>query len=110
MHQSANQATINRSNISRLIMSEKNGPPRNDKEEMILLRRYVAISAIILMALNTACTMSCVYLVGFGVMKLSPTLIHYLMAPTIAPGAAVYLLIARSMFQVTGKNVVAIDR
>lgn len=91
-------------------MSEKYGPVRNHKEEMMMLRRYVAISAIVLMAFNTICTMSCVYLIGFGVMKLSQTLTHYLMAQTIGHGAAVYLLIARSMFQPKSENFVAIQR
>ena len=81
-------------------MSTKNGPVRNDQAEIMILRRYVAISTIGLFAFNTLCAMCCVYLVGFGLMKLSQTLTHYLMAQTIGHGAAVFLLIARSMFPV----------
>jgi len=70
----------------------------NEVEETILLRRYVTMSIIGLFIFNTVCAVSCVYFVGFGLMKLPQTLIHYLMAQTIGNGAAVVLIIARSMF------------
>jgi hypothetical protein len=85
-------------------MRRKNRPVRYDQADIVVLRRYVAISTIGLFAFNTLCTMCCVYLVGFGLMKLSQTLIHYLMAQTIGNGAAVFLLIARSMFPVKARS------
>ena len=80
-------------------MSEKNDGYRSKEDaEMMVLRRYVTMSIIGLFIFNTICAVSCVYLVGFGLMKLPSTLIHYLMAQTIGNGAAVVLIIARSMF------------
>lgn len=80
-------------------MKDKNeGYPRNKNAEMMVLRRYVTMSIIGLFIFNTVCAVSCVYLVGFGLMTLPSTLIHYLMAQTIGNGAAVVLIIARSMF------------
>lgn len=70
----------------------------NEVEDTILLRRYVTISIIGLFVLNTVCAVSCVYFVGFGLMNLPQTLIHYLMVQTIGNGAAIFLIIARSMF------------
>lgn len=80
-------------------MREKDkGHVCNEDENMMVLRRYVTMSIIGLFIFNTMCAVSCVYLVGFGLMNLPSTLIHYLMAQTIGNGAAVVLIIARSMF------------
>ena len=80
-------------------MSNKDkGYVRNEDKEMMVLRRYVTLSIIGLFIFNTVCAVSCVYFVGFGLMNLPSTLIHYLMAQTIGNGAAVVLIIARSMF------------
>ena len=79
-------------------MSNKNGRNKKEEADIIVLRRYVTMSIIGLFIFNTVCAVSCVYLVGFGLMTLPSTLIHYLMAQTIGNGAAVVLIIARSMF------------
>jgi hypothetical protein len=86
-------------------MSKRNNSGRyNESEDIMVLRRYVTMSIIGLFIFNTVCAVSCVYFVGFGLMKLPGTLIHYLMAQTIGNGAAVVLIIARSMcpLKVTG--------
>jgi hypothetical protein len=71
-----------------------------ETDDIAVLRRYVTLSIIGLFILNTVCAVSCVYFVGFGLMNLPQTLIHYLMVQTIGNGAAIFLIIARSMFPV----------
>jgi hypothetical protein len=66
--------------------------------EEMNLRRIVLRTVIGLFIGNTTCAISCVYLVGFGLMTLPPTLMHYLMVQTIGLGASVILLMARSLF------------
>lgn len=72
-------------------------PSMQDREKMIL-RRYIAFTLSGLFVFNSLCAMSCVYFIGFGLMRLPSTLMHYLMAQTIGQGAAVVLLMARDLF------------
>jgi hypothetical protein len=71
---------------------------RTRAEENMLLRRYVALTLIGLFVFNSVCAMSCIFLIGFGLMQLSNTIIHYLMTQTIGEGAAIILLLTRSLF------------
>jgi len=79
---------------------KNNSSGYTESQDMMVLRRYVTMSIIGLFIFNTVCAVSCVYFVGFGLMKLPPTLTHYLMAQTIGSGAAVVLIIGRSMFPI----------
>lgn len=67
-------------------------------EEDLRLRRYVTSTLLRLFVFNSICAVSCVFLTGFGLMKLPDILMHYFMAQTIGQGAAVVLLIARNLF------------
>lgn len=79
--------------------SNRELPRRTDPvEEDLRLRRYVAYTLLGLFVFNSLCAISCVFLTGFGLMKLPSTLMHYFMAQTIGQGAAVVLLIARNLF------------
>lgn len=64
----------------------------------LTLRCRVAYFLLSIFALNTVGTLAAVYLVGFGLMVLSNTVILTLIGETVAHGAAMFVTVTKFLF------------
>lgn len=64
----------------------------------LILRRRVAYFLLSIFALNTVSTLTAVYLVGFGFMALSNTIILTLIGETVAHAAAMFITVTKFLF------------
>lgn len=84
----------------------RRGVPIGRAKELLLeegrtnltLRRRVAYFLLSIFALNTVSTLAAVYLVGFGLMVLSKTVILTLIGETIAHAAAMFVTVTKFLF------------
>ena len=68
------------------------------------LQRWVAYCLLAVFALNTLSALAVIFLVGFGRMVLSESLIKTLLAETIAQAAAIFFIVTKSLFPIRGQR------